>query len=396
MAWTRLRENGKYQGCYRNLAGEVRSAGIYTQQKQALKAAERLEGEQRIPGAIDPKDGTILWGAWFDLWHSSRPLAYATDATYRSTADNHLMPVWRSVQLVDFAELEISRWVRGMLKPRKGKPVSPWTVRAALMLLKTSLNAAVRAKRIGMSPAAHVSYPDLPQGLERYLTPDEVEAITFYMDGPNALLVWTSVQTGLRFGELAGLHWRRLDLDRGTLQVVEKFDQKAGMIDPLPKDNEQRTVPLPDDLVDMLVRYRDNAAPERRTDCGVPHVAGRCVGDLVFRGARGAPLKSNEWGRGPWKRALDQAGIEGRVRPHDMRHTYASWLLQQGVHLAELARMMGHSDWEVTKKYAHLSEQGYDTVRRALADHRQAARLTRPVRRVADTGEDEPMEGTGT
>jgi site-specific recombinase XerD len=68
------------------------------------------------------------------------------------------------------------------------------------------------------------------------------------------------------------------------------------------------------------------------------------------------------------------AGIEGHVRPHDMRHTYASWLLQQGVHLAELARMMGHSDWEVTKKYAHLSQQGFETVRQALDSHRRAAR----------------------
>jgi integrase len=376
MAWTRLLPSGKYQARYRNLAGEERSAGSYAQAKQALKAAIKAEDEQRAVGAVDPKDGRIEWGSWFTLWHDSRSLAYATDNTYRSTADCHLMPKWRSLPLVKFTELDIERWKKWMLTPKEkgGDGCSPWTVRAALMLLKTSLNAAVRAKRLTVSPATHVPYPDLPEGLERYLTPDEVEAIAFYLDGANALLVWTSVQTGLRFGELAGLHWRRLDLDRGAIQVVEKFDQKAGVIDPLPKDNEQRSVPLPDDLVAMLARYRDHAAPERQDDCGVPHVAGRCVGDLVFRGARGAPLRSNEWGRGPWKKALKMAGIEGHVRPHDMRHTYASWLLQQGVHLAELARMMGHSDWEVTKKYAHLSQQGFETVRQALDSHRRAAR----------------------
>lgn len=373
MAWTRLRENGRYQACYRNLAGEERSAGTFTQERQALKAAMKAEDEQRTPGAVDPKDGRIWWGDWFELWHDSRSLAYATDATYRSTADCHLMPKWRSVPLVDIGELDIARWVKSMAK----RGSSPWTIRAALMLLKTSLNAAVRARRLMLSPAAHVPFPDLPEGLERYLTPDEVEGITFYMDGANSLLVWTSVQTGLRFGELAGLHWRRLDLERGAIQVVEKFDQKAVAIDPLPKDNEQRSVPLPDDLVAMLTRYRDHAAPERQDNCGVPHVSGRCLGDLVFRGPRGAPLRSNEWGRGPWKRALKMAGIEGHVRPHDMRHTYASWLLQQGVHLAELARMMGHSDWEVTKRYAHLSQQGFETVRQAITDHRQAARLLR-------------------
>ena len=69
------------------------------------------------------------------------------------------------------------------------------------MLMKTSLNAAVEAKRLGVNPAKSVAYPDLPEGLERYLTPDEVEAITFYMDGKNALIVWMGVQTGLRFGD---------------------------------------------------------------------------------------------------------------------------------------------------------------------------------------------------
>lgn len=376
MAWTVLRENGKYQGCYRNAAGETRSAGTYTQQKQALKAAILKEDEQRKPNAIDPKDGRVTWGRWFEEWFESHQMAYSTEQGYRSTADCHLIPKWRDTRLVDIDHLEVARWVKDMLKPkRKGvKPKSVWTVRASLMLFKTTLNAAVFAKRIGVSPAAHTPYPDLPTAMERYLTPDEVEAIAFHLDGLNSVIMWTLVQTGMRPSELGGLHWRRLDLERGTIQIVEKFDQKAGVIDPLPKDNEQRSVPLPEDLVMMLRRYRDHAAPERRETCGVPHSAGRCIGDLVFRGPRLAPFKSNEWGKGPWKRAMQASGFEGHARPYDLRHTYASWLLQQSVHLAELAKMMGHSDWEVTRKYAHLSEQGYDTVRQALTDHRRIAR----------------------
>lgn len=345
-----------------------------------MKAAIKAEDEQRTPGAVDPRDGRITWGAWFELWFESHQMAYSTEQSYRSTADCHLMPKWREVKLCDITHLEIARWVKELQKPKKKgvPPKSVWTVRAALMLLKTSLNAAVFAKRLTLSPAAHTPYPDLPTAMERYLTPDEVEGIAFHLDGLNSLILWTLVQTGMRPSELGGLHWRRLDLERGTIQIVEKFDQKAGVIDPLPKDNEQRSVPLPEDLVMMLRRYRDHAAPERRETCGVPHSAGRCIGDLVFRGPRSAPFRSNEWGKGPWKRAMQASGFEGHARPYDLRHTYASWLLQQDVHLAELARMMGHSDWEVTRKYAHLSEQGYDTVRKAITDHRRIAR------RIAD------------
>lgn len=373
MAWTRLLPSGKYQGVYRDALGREQSAGTWTQRAEALRKASSLEEDQRQPGALDVEGGKITFGGWFELWHGSRVLAYATDDCYRSTAANHILPDWEGVRLMDIATLEINRWVKNMLHPPKrggGKPKSPWVVRNALMLFKTALNAAVVDKRLGANPAKNVPYPDLPEGLERYLTPDEVEGITFYMDGINALIVWVGVQTGLRFGEISGLHWPRLDLDRGVIQVVEKFDQKAYVIDPLPKDKEQRTVPLPADLVRLLIRYREHGAPEPKATCGLRHTAGRCLGDLVFRGARGAPLKSNDWGKTQWRRALGLAGIEGRVRPHDMRHTYASWLIQEGLPLPELARVMGHSDWEVTRRYAHLSDAGFDDVRAALTRRR--------------------------
>lgn len=370
MASIRKLPSGKYQGRYRDALGDEQSAGTYTQPAQALREAGRKESEAREPGAINVSGGKIPWGTWFEQWHGSRSLAYATDECYRSTASNHVMPKWDHVRLADITTLEVNRWVKTMLQPRKSgeKPCSPWVVRNALMLFKTSMNAAVAAKRLATSAAKGVPYPDLPVGLERYLTPDEVEAITFYLDGVNALILQVGVQTGLRFGEISGLHWNRLDLKRGVIQVVEKFDQKAGVIDLLPKDNEQRTVPLPPDLVGLLARYRDYAARQPGKTCGIPHAGGgRCTGDILFRGARGAPIKSNDWGKTIWKKALDLAGIEGRVRPHDMRHTYASWLIQEGVPLPELARVMGHSDWEVTRRYAHLSDAGFDEVRAALA-----------------------------
>ncbi|MEV6445587.1 site-specific integrase [Amycolatopsis sp. NPDC051716] len=376
MAWTRRLTSGNYQGIYRDGHGVEQSAGAFTQEAQALREAGRRESEAREPGALDVKGAKIEWGAWFDLWHSSRSLAFATDENYRSVAGNWIAPTWSQTKLGDITPMMVERWKRKMTTPpRRGAkpPCPPWTFRSALMLLKTSLNAAVADRRLASSPARDVAYPDLPTGLERYLTPDEVEAITFALDGPNALLVRLGVETGLRFGELAGLHWDRVDLQRGTIRVVEKFDQKAYVIDPVPKDKEERTVPLPADLVGRLVTHRERqAALGLRETCGITHRIGECRGDILFRGGRGAPLKSNDWGKTIWKRALDLAGIEGRVRPHDMRHTYASWLIQEGVPLTEIARVMGHSDTEVTRRYAHLSDAGFDTVREAL-ERRTAA-----------------------
>lgn len=372
MPWTVLLPSGKYQGVYRDAENKVRSAGTFTQNAQALRAAGSKEVQQRGSNALDIDGGKITWGAWFELWHESRILAHATDMTYRSTAACHILPTWERKPLCDIKQLAVQTWTKRMLTEGR----SPYVVRNALMLLKTSLNAAMYSGRIQVNPAHRVPYPPLPEGTERYLTPDEVERIAFFMSGRNATVVWTAVQTGLRFGELAGLHLSRVDFDRGVIRVVEQFDQKAYVIKPAPKDKEERTVPLPPDLLTMLAAHRDSYPAERPKTCGIRHLSGHCPGDLVFRGARGGPLKSNDWGKTVWKTALGLAGIEGRVRPHDMRHTYASWLLQQGVHLAVLAEMMGHSDWEVVKKYAHLSSTHHDAVRSALSTHRRTARRT--------------------
>ncbi|MGH3627107.1 MAG: tyrosine-type recombinase/integrase [Sciscionella sp.] len=366
MAWAVLRPSGKYQGRYRNATGQIRSVGTYTQQARAVREAAAKEMEQRRPGAVDPKDGHTPYGVWFTQWHESRVLAYSTDEGYRSTAANHVLPTWEHVRLADITPLDVSTWVKQLRRS-----ASPWTIRNSLMLLKTSLNAAVVAGRLSVNPARHVPMPDLPEGLERYLEPGEVEAICFYSSPGNALIVRTLVSTGLRFGELAGLHWHRVDLERGVIQVVEKFDQKQGVIDPVPKDKEQRTVPIGSGLVEML----DAARGETTATCGLRHVSGRCRSDLVFRGPRGAALRSNEWGRGPWRRALALAGITDRVRPHDCRHTFASWLIQEGVSFAELARVMGHSDWEISRRYAHLSDAGHDSVRDAIT-RRVSARVS--------------------
>lgn len=362
MAWTRKLPSGKYQGRYRNLNNDVRSAGTFTQEKQAQKEAERVESEQRQPGAVNLDGGKIRWGDWFDSWHEARIVAYSTDENYRSTVENHIRPHWGNTKLADIEPIGVSRWVKQLSKDG----ASPYTIRNAVTLFKGSLNAAVNANRLVRNPATGVRLPDMPDAVERFLTRDEVEVITFYLDGLNALIVWTAVQTGMRFGEIAGLHWSRVDLDRGVIQVVEKFDQKAKRIDPVPKDKEKRTVPLPPELVTKLRRHRDGAAPART--CGLRHTAGRCTGDLVFRGPRGAAIQSAAWGVGPWARSLKLAGIEDRVRPHDLRHTYASWLIQDGVPLADIAPVMGHSDIEMSRRYAHLSdEDSHAKVRNAIS-----------------------------
>lgn len=372
MAWAQELPSGRYRGCYRNARKKTCYVeGTFGTKAEALRKAGALEDEQRTPGSIDPKSAKLTYGHWFELWMDSHQVATSTEREYHSTARLHILPYWKDTPLGDITARGGRAWVKKLQKePREGasKPRSPWTIRLAVQTFVASINAAVEDKRLHVNEAKGLEWPDLPDALERYLTPSEVEATVHFMTDFNALITWTAVTTGLRAGELAGLHIPRIDTRNGGLLVVEQFDQKDGVIKPVPKDKEKRYVPLPQDVAARLRAHVDTLPDVE--DCGVPHLAGACPGGaLVFRGPHGAPLKSNQFGRYILTPAVQLAKLKGRVRVHDLRHTYASWLIQSGVSFAELARVMGHSSWEVSKRYAHLSDEGYGTVRDAITSH---------------------------
>jgi integrase len=361
MAWTEQLASGRYRGGYLQ--------GTFAHKAEALRKASVKEDEQRQPGAVDDRAGRITWEAWFPLWLDAHTVAESTETEYRSIAKNHVIPYLGHKELGDLTLHVGNTWTKRLTKEGR----SPYTVRVAVQMVTASLNGAV-GTRLKVNPFKGLKWPDLPRGVERFLTPAEVEAIAFHMETElNKAIVWTAVSTGMRAGEIGGLHVRRLDLERNVIAVVEAYDQKHKVIKALPKDKEERYVPIPSDVADMLASVVDGKS--RRGICGYPHLTGRCPGgELVFVGPRQSPFQSTAWGRGPWAKALKKADIEGRVRVHDMRHTFASWLIQQGVSFAELAEVMGHSSWEVSKTYAHLADKKYDSVRTAITSKMAAAR----------------------
>jgi integrase len=75
----------------------------------------------------------------------------------------------------------------------------------------------------------------------------------------------------------------------------------------------------------------------------------------------------NNWRKRSWAPALERANI-GHARPHDLRHTYASWLVQNGTPIEEVARLRGHASSVVTQRYAHLADTPKDSVLKALGN----------------------------
>jgi integrase len=170
----------------------------------------------------------------------------------------------------------------------------------------------------------------------------------------------TAIYTGMRAGELAGLHWEDVSFERRLITVQRSFDGPT-------KADDVRYLPILDPLLPVL--------RERRL---------RQAGRLVFTNEDGRMLQpSARVYQEVLQRVLDAAGFEkvprrGKLRHaivfHDMRHTYASHWVANGGDLFKLQKILGHKSVQMTMRYAHLVPDAF------AADH---ARLGGAAARTA-------------
>lgn len=359
MAWAEKLPSGRYRGVYRDGAGKRRSAGVFRHKAAAKREAASWEVEARSLLWRDPEAYKRPWGEWADEWWPTRGVEATTERADGVRRRKHLDPRWGDVPIGSVTRHDVKAWASDMAAGGAG----PATVQRAVHLFSASMNAAVDAEVIGANPAARIKLPKSAQAMERYLTHEEYDRVRSELPTTtDQLITDILVNTGLRWSELAGLHWWRVDLDRGMLMVAEVFSEAGGAMKPYPKGRRNREVPL---LPGLVVALADHRATSTARSCGVEHAAGICRSGLVFTTERGRPLRNSNWAP-VWRDAVARADLVG-TRIHDLRHTYASWLLQQGIPIAEVGKMLGHVSTQTTQKYAHLAESPNEAVLAALA-----------------------------
>lgn len=141
--------------------------------------------------------------------------------------------------------------------------------------------------------------------------------------------VLLSLHTGLRRGELFQLKWENVDLERKNLTVAGETSRKSG---------KTRHIPLNDSALGVLKRWKKQRS---------------AVSPYVFHDAEGRPFEGVETS---FRGVLREAGITN-FRWHDLRHTFASKLVMAGVNLNTVRELLGHSDYKMTLRYAHLSPE---------------------------------------
>lgn len=361
MPWTEQLPSGLYRACWRDAAGRSRSKSGFVQRAEAKRFAGEQEGRTRT-GQAAYAGRTVTWGRWCDTWEEVRRVERSSRSSDSTRIDRWLRPKWQTTPLARISTEDVQAWVNEL-----ASAMSAASVEKVYGLFRSSMKAAVKYKRVPVSPCVNIELPHVPPSDERFLTRAEFDHIAHYLTEPYRTAAVVLVGTGLRFGEMAGLHLNRIDWENMQLDVVEAWDG-AGM-KAYPKGRRKRTVPLASWVGDALL-----ALPRvERRGCGLPHDGRkRCTSDVVFRGPLGAPLDARNMLRRHWAPAVARAGLE-HARQHDLRHTTASWLIQGGCTLTEVAAILGHSETAVTARYAHLGGTHMATVRAVLEG---AARAT--------------------
>jgi len=223
-------------------------------------------------------------------------------------------------------ELSNSRFASNGQKPKEGGR-SVATVNRYLATLKSVFLLAIENDKLEKNPFKKVKLLKEENERIRILTEEEEARLFAAIPTDYHALVTVALHTGMRKGELLALKWRDVDFKKGLVTVRKSKSGKA------------RHIGMTDLVVEALQR--------------LPRMLHN---PFVFPGEKpGQPMK-NGIKHSDWVKYLQAAGIEN-LHWHDLRHTFASWLVMEGVDLYKVKQLLGHESIEMTQRYAHLAPE---------------------------------------
>ena len=217
---------------------------------------------------------------------------------------------------------------------KKREEASVWTARKYYLALAASFETAKRWGYVTSNPFRDVAKPKPPEVQPVFFTVEEFRLLLGVIhDQDFADLVVTAVLTGMRLGELLSLEWSAVDFTGRFISI-----RNTGTF--TTKSKRGRVIPINDELWQILLTRRERTS-------GVSRLVFHTHGHQISQSCVSHRMK----------KAVRAAGLDDRLHFHSARHAFASWLVQAGVSLYEVQRLLGHSSPTVTEVYSHLQPE---------------------------------------
>lgn len=359
------RKDGRWVASTWDDKGRRRSFYGRTRPEVAERLADALAKVQG--GQILPKERQTV-AQYLESWleTSARPrVRVTTYGGYERMIRLHVVPGIGKVRLARLTPQTLSHLYGGLAV----NGLSPKSVRLVHAVLHRAFKQAVRWRLINVNPADAVDAPRAERKEFHALDAEETARLLEAARADRLHGVYVlAVTCGMRQGELLGLRWADVDLDKGALAVRQQVMRIGGewrFSEPKTKAG-RRVITLPAVAVSALREHRRRQAEERLRVGPEWHDNG-----LVFTNRIGNPIEKQNLMRRSFWPLLDRAALP-RIRFHDLRHTAATLLLAEGLHPKVVQERLGHSTIAVTMDvYSHvgmtLQREAADTLDRLFA-----------------------------
>lgn len=356
-----------------------------------------------------PEADVITLAQWLDCWltdYAEPKVRTKTFDKYEGYMRLYIKPSLGNVLLRKLTTPDIQRVLNKLLvdggkevirqvegkEVREHQPISSGTVRSTRRYLIMALNQAIIDGLLLKNVAKGTKPPQLVKKEIRSLTPDEAEKLTKaakeavgklvvgraarqenkinkemtarIVRDSSYIAILLALATGMRLGEVFGLKWDCVDLDKGIIYVKRSLiTNRKGMQFQEPKTpKSRRQIPLPSDVAAELRKYKKRQNWHK-------HLLGNIWedNDVVITGQFGRILNTTHFTNRYFKPLLKQINIPHTVTYHDLRHTHATMLLLKGIPVKVVSERLGHSTIAMTlDTYSHVLPAMQDAAVKAL------------------------------
>jgi integrase len=329
--------SGRWQARYRDPDGVARNAPTtFDSKTEADDWLAQTRTQMRGNRWVNPDKGRERFADYAQTWlDQRRDIKPRTRESYQRILERRLLPAFGTLRLDAITPAAVNGWYRGM------PPEHPTMRARCYSLLHTMLGDALADEKIPRNPCTIKGASRVKRATTTEpATVAELQVIRDAMPPAYAAMVDLAAWCALRFGELAELRRKDIDIDRGTVRVERAVVWvKGGPIVGEPKsDAGTRTVAIPPHLLPVIEAHLDE------------HV-GSYPDALLFGSGRGKHLPARTL-HGWYFPAREAAGRPD-LRFHDLRHTGATLATRSGATLKEVMARLGHSSPTVALRYQH-------------------------------------------
>lgn len=343
-----------------SINGEDRCVYGKTRQEATRKMQEAIHDLEH--GVTMLKNDRLTLGAYLDSWLAVKKPEMELSAwlRYEQYARLHIKPVLGRVPLLKLTAHQLSTLYARKLE----EGLAANTVRHLHACLHAALEDALVHDRIVRNVADLVRPPKAPHLDMQTYTPEQANRLLDAATGDRLEALYILMLTSAcRLGELLGLRWSALDLERGEMQITAALKDVAShrSIGSPKTPHSRRTIPLTPSAVEALRRHRLEQMKEH-----MAHGPEWNADQLVFCTTTGNGYARSNWRVQQYIPMIDKAGLP-YLHPHGLRHTAATLLLLEGVQPLVVSQMLGHSSVAFTlSTYGHVLSEMRKPARDAM------------------------------